>query len=90
MKLNEIKIKARTGFSPYPNEHGRYMLNGSSSVQFTGTVLPKDSDQGSWRFVDGNFQQTIDGPFKIAVTKAVAAHKRAKESSFSNTLKVGK
>lgn len=89
MKLFEVAIKIRTGFSPY--KKGQYVIDKSSSIQFTDNdALPKDTDPGRWKFYDGDFDQVVEGKFKESVKKTVASHKRAKGSSFSHTLKVNR
>jgi len=90
MKLNEIspiRPITRTEFS-LNSEKNRYALNKSSSIKFIGGDIPKDNEQGTWKFTDGDFEQTITGSFKPSVTKALASHKHLKGSSFSHTLKV--
>ena len=88
MKLFEVAIKIRTGFSPY--KKGNYILDKNTSVQFTGTTLPKDDELGKWLFADGDGKQEIEGKFKQSVKKMVASRKSAKSSSFSHSLTVKK
>jgi hypothetical protein len=91
MKLSElgpIQPITRAEFSQNPPK--RYPINKSSSVKFVGGETPKDNEQGTWKFTDGDFEQTITGSFKPSVTKAIASHKHLKGSSFSHTLSVKK
>jgi len=91
MKLTEI-VQRKVGFPLVPGGKNTYTLNRNSSVEYAPgdhhATLPKDEDQGSWHFFDGDFDEVIPGKFKDSIKKAVKDHMHAKGSSFSHTLKV--
>jgi hypothetical protein len=95
MLLSEIVVKPRTGFNPYPKNHGRYDVNKNCSVQYVkqdNEQLPKDDQVGKWELKDEDRADTkfpvVNGKFKDVVTKAIKAHKLSTGSSFSNSLRI--